>query len=101
MSQTKEQYLLNVLAEELGEFQKEILKCVRFTTNDRNPKEPSCTNLERANIEWNDILGTLQILDKECGIRFSRSTELVNAREAKIRYFSEHSRKLGVLGDSL
>jgi len=57
----KIKYGLLVLAEELGEMQKEVIKAIRFGLDSTDPKT-GVTNYTAMVEEFNDIIGTLEFL---------------------------------------
>jgi hypothetical protein len=58
---TREELLLIQLSEELSEMQQEIAKMLRFTP-EHVLESSGKSNLDRFNIEYNDMLGILQLL---------------------------------------
>lgn len=88
----RESYLLIQLAEELNELAKELLKCVRFTPHHiMNGTHDS--NLTRANREYADVLGLIEMLSTE-GIRLVAETSLIEAKKAKVEHFMRVSQTL-------
>lgn len=82
----RKEYLLICLAEELGEFQKEILKCLRFGPYNYC-KETNSLNIERANQEYSDTIGIIRVL-KEEGYILKSDEEQINKKIEKLeRYF--------------
>ncbi len=90
----KTEYLLICLAEELGEVQKEIHKCLRFGLNHK-PSNESTTNFDRVLLEWSDVVGLLEAL-KEQNVHIESNSEQVDAKLVRTEKYYEISKKLGV-----
>ncbi len=100
-----EQYLLVCLIEELSEVQKELSKCLRFTT-DHKPEEYKSTNLERARLEVADVYAIASMLKEHCNIDIGLNypermpfSLLVHMAQkvSKTNELINHSVRLGVL----
>lgn len=100
------EHLLTVLAEELGEAQKEIHKALRFGIDDRktldpkvintDPNEP--TNRDKIMAELNDVLSLCEMLRRQ-----NILPNLPSWNEAKIRKvgrYAGYARMVGSLIDS-
>lgn len=91
----KKEYLLICLAEELGEFQKEVFKCLRFGINNWC-EETNCTNKERANKELSDVVAILLLLMKEdCSFEYNMSD--VRNKLEKFKYYFEKSKEFEIV----
>jgi hypothetical protein len=92
---TREQYLFQCLAEELGEVAKECLKASRFG--------PLCnwyrgeTNLNRLNTEWSQVKAIMDLIEAEFGYRFITESLEVEKKKLTFEQFYEHSSDLGMV----
>jgi hypothetical protein len=91
---TRQQYLLMCLAEELGELQKEIFKCIRFGPETRE-KEGYITNIERANNEFNDVVALMNMLNDESGILFKTTATAVHNKISRVNHYYKLSQQFG------
>jgi NTP pyrophosphatase (non-canonical NTP hydrolase) len=66
MAMTRLQWLLTKVAEEAGELAKEALKAQQFGLDSKKvTRDGEFTNLESMQLEFNDLLGTLRLLNVE------------------------------------
>jgi hypothetical protein len=92
---TREQYLFQCLAEELGEVAKECLKASRFG--------PLCdwhrgeTNLKRLNIEWSQVRALMSVIETELGYQFVTYPSEVEKKKLLFEQFYQHSVDLGMV----
>lgn len=96
---TEDQNALLVFAEELAEVATELLllqnqvsKAIRFGIDEQ--RDLPTTNRERITAEWNDLLGTVQVL-AERGIELKPDIEAITAKVAKVERYTEYSKHLG------
>jgi NTP pyrophosphatase (non-canonical NTP hydrolase) len=92
----KMKYALLVLAEELGELQKEVFKAIRFGLDDVNP-DTNIKNIEAIKKEYADVMGSIKYL-KKLGIpkdTFKADKRLVKSKVAKIQRFYTYSKVMG------
>lgn len=92
----KREYLLTKLAEECLEVAQRATKALCFGAEEVQPGQ-ELNNIERLNLEWNDLHATQELLAEECGIELYRDTSLVIAKREKIRKFMDYSRQCGTL----
>jgi NTP pyrophosphatase (non-canonical NTP hydrolase) len=64
---TREQYLWGKLAEECGELAQEAIKCQQFGSYHVFGNANGVSNVERLNGEFNDILGVIDMLNRQLG----------------------------------
>jgi hypothetical protein len=89
------EYLMLCLAEELGEVQKESLKCLRFTL-DKKESEDAASNFERLQTEWSEVVAIVELLNEE-GIRIRTSSAVIESKKIRTEHYYELSRKFGVV----
>lgn len=94
----KQEYLLTKLVEECLEVAQRATKALCFGAGEIQPGQ-KLNNIERLNLEWNDLQATQELLAEECGIELSRDTSLIIAKREKIRKFMDYSRACGALTD--
>lgn len=82
----RKEYLLICLVEELGEFQKEILKCIRFGLYNYC-EETDSLNIDRANQEYSDTIAIIKVLKEEGYILKPDDEQIKNKIEKLERYF--------------
>ena len=90
---TRSEHLLVILMEECMEFAKDASKSLRFSPDSNYD---GVTNREKLQREYNDILGTLELLEAE-GIHVTRDENLIQAKINKIECFLEDSKRIGTL----
>lgn len=90
----KTEYLLLCLAEEFGECQKEIIKCIRFGLH--NSPDNTKSNFERLNHEWCDMLALVELLMKE-DICLAYNSDLVKSKKKRVEYYMNRSKEFGIL----
>lgn len=95
---TEQQNALLVFAEELAEVAVELLqlqnnisKAIRFGIDEQRDLPKS--NRERISAEWNDLLGTVQVLAKQ-GIELKPNIEAIVKKVAKVEKYTAYSREL-------
>lgn len=95
---TEQQNALLVFAEELAEVAVELLqlqnnisKAIRFGIDEQRDLPKS--NRERISAEWNDLLGTVQVLAKQ-GIELKPNIEAIAKKVAKVEKYTAYSREL-------
>lgn len=81
------------LAEELGECQKEVLKCLRFG-NENFCEETGNSNFERLLTEWSDLMGAVEALRSE-NVFIVSSAENVKRKVERIEHYYQKSVKMG------
>lgn len=97
---TIQEYLLDCLQEECAELIQIISKAKRFGVEDvwpnkeKNPEQ--YTNERRMHGEYNDILGTAELLH-DSGIIIFPDFALTKAKQERIRKFLEYSRSKGLV----
>lgn len=87
----KEQYYLQLVAEECAEIIQVCSKATRFGIDNFPPKQPTATNRVRLKEEINDLLAVLQVLQDECGIDTEMEPELVSKKINKVGKYTELS----------
>lgn len=107
----EQQNALKVFDEELGEVAQELIalagrflslqqqasKAQRFGIDER--RDLPTSNRERLQAEWNDLLGSLEVLRK-VGIDLSPNLEEIAAKVAKVERYTEYSKTLGTVHSS-
>jgi hypothetical protein len=91
----KTEYLILCLVEELGEVQKEALKCLRFTLDNKAPGSLQ-SNFEKLKVEWSDVVAIVEMLHEE-NIKIVTNAELINSKKIRTEYFYEISKDFGVV----
>lgn len=98
----QQQHSLLVFEEELGELTLELLKlqqlvskAIRFGPDDTK-RELEKTNKERIKSEWNDVLGSIEIL-KKVGIDITPNSHAIANKIAKVEKYAEYSKSLGLV----
>lgn len=81
--------------EECAEIQKECSKCLRFGIGDKesyhNPNSSNdLSNVERLNREINDLMGMIELLQKETILDMIDDEQVDNKKEKVLRFFNEH-----------
>ena len=96
---TEDQNALIVFAEELAEvavellkLQNQVSKAIRFGIDEQ--RDLPTSNRERISAEWNDLLGTVEILAKR-GINLSPDISAIAAKVAKVEQYTNYSKELG------
>jgi len=93
----KTKYGLVVLAEELGELQKEVFKAIRFGLYDVNPKTGQ-TNVDAMRDEFCDVVGAMEFLDKEdamVNLVDIIDYQAVQNKVVKIEHYYKYSQERG------
>lgn len=98
MPQTTVEALLDTLVEELAEVIQRVEKAKRFGLDEVQPGQ-DLNNLQRMNIEWNDVLALVELLADDHNVRLFRTDELVRAHKNQVRYFLKYSRERGRVSD--
>lgn len=98
---TEQENLLVIFKEELGELAMEILslqqqcsKAIRFGINEQ--RDLPTSNLERIEVEWNDLLGSMQKLTT-VGINLTPNLESIAKKMQKIDKYTDYSKTLGIV----
>jgi hypothetical protein len=94
MLNTKE-YLMLCLIEELGECQKELIKCLRFG-REQFCEESNSTNFERFLAEWSDLMGIIEMLRNE-NILIVSTSEAISRKIERTEYYMKKSINMGTL----
>ncbi|MCU7962384.1 MULTISPECIES: hypothetical protein [unclassified Shewanella] len=101
---TEEQNALLVFAEELVEVAAELLKlqnqvskAIRFGIDEQ--RDLPTSNRERIQAEWNDLLGTVQVLASR-GIDLKPDIAAITAKVAKVEKYTQYSKDLGQVSTS-
>lgn len=96
---TEDQNALVVFAEELGEvaiellqLQNQVSKAIRFGIDEQ--RDLPTSNRERINAEWNDLLGTVEVLAKR-GIELKPDIAAIANKIAKVEKYTQCSVELG------
>lgn len=96
---TEDQNALLVFAEELAEvavellkLQNQVSKAIRFGIDEQ--RDLPTSNRERISAEWNDLLGSLEVLAKR-GINLTPDIEAISKKVAKIQLYTNYSKELG------
>jgi len=100
----RHEHLITCLIEELGEVQKELSKCLRFTC-DHKPDAYPTTNLERARLEVIDVYAVADLLHKDginTGIQVPTKLAPDDAfhflnKQEKVERLMLHARNIGAL----
>lgn len=91
----RKEYLMLCLIEELGECQKELIKCLRFG-REHFCEETNNSNFERFLTEWSDMFGVVEMLHKE-NIHIVSSSNAVKNKIERLEYYMKKSQNLGQL----
>lgn len=89
------EYLMICLAEELGEVQKEALKCLRFTL-DKKENEESKSNFDRLQMEWSEVVAIVEMLNEE-GIKIRTTAATIESKKIRTEHYYELSKSFGVV----
>lgn len=96
---TEDQNALLIFAEELAEVATELLllqnqvsKAIRFGIDEK--RDLPTTNRERITAEWNDLLGTVEVLAKR-GIELKPDIAAIAAKMEKVERYTNYSIELG------
>lgn len=96
---TEDQNALLIFAEELAEVATELLllqnqvsKAIRFGIDEQ--RDLSTTNRERIAAEWNDLLGTVEVLAKR-GIELKPDIAAIASKMEKVERYTNYSKSLG------
>jgi len=98
---TEDQNALLIFSEELGEvaiellaLQHQVSKAIRFGINEQ--RDLPTSNFERINSEWNDLLGTIKILEKQ-GINLTPDISQILAKVDKVERYTQYSKECGTV----
>lgn len=101
---TEDQNALLVFSEELAEVATELLllqnqvsKAIRFGIDEQ--RDLPTSNRERITAEWNDLLGTVEVLAKR-GINLKPDINAIKAKVAKVEKYTNYSKELGQVSAS-
>lgn len=96
---TEDQNALLVFSEELAEvavellkLQNQVSKAIRFGIDEQ--RDLPTSNRDRITAEWNDLLGTVQVLAKR-GIDLKPDINAIAAKVAKVERYTEYSKQCG------
>lgn len=96
---TEDQNALLVFMEELGELalellalQKHVSKAIRFGIDEQ--RDLPTSNRDRISAEWNDLLGSVQVLASR-GIELKPDIEAITNKVAKVEKYTDYSKELG------
>jgi NTP pyrophosphatase (non-canonical NTP hydrolase) len=92
------EHLQTIAAEECNEIAQRISKALRFGLSEIQPGQP-LTNAERITEEMADLAATMMMIEKETGLSFGFTPEMLQAKMAKIERFLLLSRDCGTLTD--
>lgn len=99
MTMTEDQNALLVFAEELAEvavelltLQNQVMKAIRFGIDEQ--RDLPTSNRERITAEWNDLLGTVEVLAKR-GIELKPDIAAIAAKVEKVDRYTKYSIELG------
>jgi len=98
----KQNYILEVLAEECAEIQHIMSKIIRFGIHSYHP-DTKVTNGAQLFLEVADMMATVDMLREENPAFNAMFVELDNHKEAKIKkveYFMQLSRDIGTLDNT-
>jgi len=97
----KQEHLMTVFAEELGEvaielldLQKQIFKAQRFGIDEQ--RDLPTTNRERIEAEWQDLLGSMEKL-RDVGINLSPDLDAISQKMRKIDKYLGYAMTLGTV----
>lgn len=97
----RQEHLLVVFAEELGEvatellsLQKQVSKALRFGIDEQ--RDLVTSNRERIQAEWQDLIGTMEKL-AEVGINLIPDSTAISAKIEKVEKYCRYAETLGVL----
>lgn len=97
----KQEHLMTVFAEELGEMamellelQKQIFKAQRFGIDEQ--RDIPASNRERIEAEWQDLLGSVVKL-REVGICLQPDIVAIAAKIEKVERYCDYAKSLGTL----
>lgn len=96
---TEDQNALLIFSEELAEVATELLllqnqvsKAIRFGIDES--RDLPTTNRERITAEWNDLLGSVEVLAKH-GIELKPDIAAISRKVEKITKYTNYSKELG------
>lgn len=95
----KREYLLTKLVEECLEVAQRATKAMCFGIDEVQPGQ-DLSNRERLNLEWNDLLATVELLHARTGIALYGDSDLIRAKKRKIEKFMAYSVECGCLTDN-
>lgn len=98
MPLNREQYLLTKLAEEASEIAQIALKTQQFGMNEICPQFPE-TNKQRIRKELNDLLGVIEMLNREYEFNFIPDDNEIAAKINKVNKYYNYSIECGQVGD--
>lgn len=96
---TEDQNALVIFSEELGEvaceflaLQNQVFKAIRFGIDEQ--RDLPTSNRDRITAEWNDLLGSIQVLATR-GIDLKPDIEAITKKVEKIERYTAYSKELG------
>lgn len=100
----KQEHLMTVFAEELGEvamelleLQKQIFKAQRFGIDEQ--RDLPTSNRQRIEAEWQDLLGAVEKL-REVGICLQPDIAAIAKKMGKVERYCDYAKELGTLEQS-
>ncbi len=93
------QYLLLKLSEECNEVGQMASKNMHFGTEETQTGGFQ-TNRERLHAEINDLLAIVELLNEEEGFDFSPDKDKIEHKKAKVKFYRDYSRSLGLVEDA-
>ena len=90
----RQEHLLVILMEECNELSQEVSKALRFGVHEQ--RDLPTSNIERMNMEFNDLLGVLALLKSEEILITSDAKRIAN-KITKIEHYLEYSKECGTL----
>lgn len=94
------QYLLTKLAEEASEISQIALKTQQFGLDEKLPGQ-DLTNLDRIEMEFNDLLGVVELLNQEFGCNIQKDWARIEAKAVKIDKYYQYSVECGQVKEQL
>ncbi len=88
------QYLLTKLAEEASEIAQIALKAQQFGLDEKLPGQ-ELTNCDRIEMEFNDLLGVVELLNQEFGCGIIQDHVAIQAKGIKIDKYYQYSIQCG------
>lgn len=92
------QYLLTKLAEEASEISQIALKTQQFGLDEKLPGQ-DLTNCDRIEMEFNDLLGVIELLNQEFGCNIRQDDVAIKAKGEKINKYYQYSIECGQVNE--
>lgn len=93
------QYLHLKLSEECNEVGQMASKNMHFGREERQFSDGE-SNRERLHNELNDILAIIELMNEEEGFDFSPDRDKIEHKKAKVKFYRDYSRSLGLVEDA-